>query len=176
MVAGIGLTFGLWWCYFMIPSGPILERHRERSFPWGYGHMLVYGAIAATGAGLHVAAFVIDGTATIGVTGAVASTVVPVAVFFVALFGIYSYLAGEFDPFHIGLFVGTLAVLVAAVGLAAAGASLGTCLIVITLAPAVVVVGYELVGHRHQADMLVRTLGRPLDDLDEEDVAPVPNG
>ena len=178
VVAGIGLTFGLWWCYFMIPSGPILEHHRERSFPWGYGHVFIYGSIAATGAGLHLAALVIEGDPrlTVGVVAAVVATAVPVAVFLVALFGLYTYLAGEFDRFHLGLFSGSMLVLAAAVGLAVAGGSLGACLILITLAPAVVVVGYELVGHRHQAAMLQRNLGRSLEELDEEDVTPVPNG
>jgi low temperature requirement protein LtrA len=55
-VAGTGLTFGLWWIYFTVPSAEVLQIHRERAFPWGYGHMLIFGSIAATGAGLHVAA------------------------------------------------------------------------------------------------------------------------
>jgi low temperature requirement protein LtrA len=29
--AGIGLTFALWWIYFVVPSGEFLHRHRERS-------------------------------------------------------------------------------------------------------------------------------------------------
>jgi low temperature requirement protein LtrA len=55
-IAGTGLTFGLWWIYFTVPSAEVLQIHRERAFPWGYGHMLIFGSIAATGAGLHVAA------------------------------------------------------------------------------------------------------------------------
>ena len=38
--------------------------------------------------------------------------------------------------------------------LAAAGASVAVCLLVLTLAPAVTVVGYETLGHRHMADAL----------------------
>ena len=34
-VAGSGLTFGLWWMYFLVPWGEVLERHRERSMVWG---------------------------------------------------------------------------------------------------------------------------------------------
>lgn len=158
VVAGLGLTFGLWWSYFTLPSGLLLERHRSRAFPWGYGHILIYGAIAATGAGLHVAAYVIEGHAEIGVLGAIVSVALPVFIFSVALFTLYTYLVREFDPFHIALFAGTVLLLAAAVALAAAGVSLGLCLIVITLSPAVVVVGYETVGHRHQAAMLRRVL------------------
>ena len=59
-IAGIGLTFGLWWTYFILPSARCSQRHRERSFGWGYGHMVVFGSLAAIGAGLHVAAYYIE--------------------------------------------------------------------------------------------------------------------
>jgi low temperature requirement protein LtrA len=38
--AGIGLIFATWWTYFLIPWARILSAHRERSFLWGYGHLL----------------------------------------------------------------------------------------------------------------------------------------
>ena len=38
-LAGVGLTFGMWWMYVMIPGADVLHRHRERSFAWGYGHI-----------------------------------------------------------------------------------------------------------------------------------------
>jgi low temperature requirement protein LtrA len=50
-IAGIGLTFGMWWVYYIVPAGDMLHAHRERSFVWGYGHMVIFGAIVATGAG-----------------------------------------------------------------------------------------------------------------------------
>ena len=156
--AGLGLTFGLWWIYFMQPSGPVLERHRERSWGWGYGHILLYASIAATGAGLHVAAYVIEGDAKIGVLGAVVAVAVPVLIFVISLFVLYTWLLHGFDPFHVGLVLGTIAVLVIAIVAASAGASISACLILVTLAPAVVVVGYETVGHRHAAAALERAL------------------
>ena len=48
-------------------------------------------------------------------------------------------------------------VIAAAVIMAAAGAPIAACLLVLTLAPAVTVVGYEFVGHRHRAEMLARS-------------------
>jgi low temperature requirement protein LtrA len=158
VVAGVGLTFGLWWNYFLIPSGLVLARHRDRGPAWGASHFFIFGAIAATGAGLHVAAYVIQGQAKVGTAGAVIAVAVPVLIFSVALFSLYTYLAREFDKLHIVLFIGTVAMLLLAIVLAAGGVSLGWCLIVITLSPAVVVVGYETVGHRHQAAMLERNL------------------
>jgi low temperature requirement protein LtrA len=76
-VAGTGLTFGLWWMYFTVPSAEVLHVHRERLFPWGYGHMLIFGSIAATGAGLHVAAYYIGHEAHIGATATVLTVAIP---------------------------------------------------------------------------------------------------
>jgi hypothetical protein len=38
------------------------------------------------------------------------------------------------------------------------GAPLGVCIILITLSPLVIVVGYEWIGHRHLAVALARVL------------------
>lgn len=55
LTAGVVIVFGMWWSYFVIPWGEVLARHRNRSFGWGYGHILIFGSVAAVGAGLHVA-------------------------------------------------------------------------------------------------------------------------
>jgi low temperature requirement protein LtrA len=156
--AGLGLTFGLWWIYFTQPAGPILARHRNRSFVWGYGNILLYLGIVGTGAGLHIAAYIVEGQAVIGVLGAVLSVAVPVLIFVLGLFAMYTWLLREFDRLHIGLMLCTVLMLVLAIVAAAAGASIGVCLVLITLAPAVSVVGYETVGHRHAAASLERAL------------------
>jgi len=158
VVAGLGITFGLWWSYFIMPSGPVLARYRSRAFGWGYGHILIYGSIAATGAGLHVAAYLSEGHTVLGVPGAVSAVAIPVSIFSISLFTLYTWLLQEFDPFHIALFLGTVLSLVAAVLLAYGGVSLGPCLLVITASPAIVVVGFETIGHRHQAQALSRIL------------------
>ena len=51
--------------------------------------------------------------------------------------------------------------LLLAVALAAMGASLGVCLIIVTLSPAVVVVGYETIGKRHQDELMRDDASRP---------------
>ena len=52
---GLVLVFGLWWAYFKHPGG-IGERVSLRAaFVWGYGHYVVFAAVAALGAGLQVA-------------------------------------------------------------------------------------------------------------------------
>jgi low temperature requirement protein LtrA len=155
-VAGIGLTFGMWWVYFMVPSGDLLHAHRERSFAWGYGHMFIFGSIAATGAGLHVAAYYIGDEAHIGATATVLTVAVPVALFLLAVYALFTWLVRTPDPFHLSLLAATAAVSVLAVALAASGLAMAWCLVVLMLAPWVTVVGFETIGHRHQVAALER--------------------
>jgi low temperature requirement protein LtrA len=152
LAAGVGLTFGMWWTYFVIPWADILHHHRERSFFWGYGHILIFASIAATGAGLHVAQYYIEGRSHIGTTGTLLTLVVPVAVFIAMLYLMYAVSMRAADPFHLTLLAGTAAVLIAAVVLSDRGLSLAWSQVVVALAPVVTIVGYEAVGHRHLQD------------------------
>ena len=154
--AGIVLTFGMWWCYFMIPWEELLTHHRERSFFWGYGHMAIFGSIAATGAGLHAVQYALEEHSLLSTTGTIATVVVPVAVFTAMLYLMYAVSMRAADPFHLMLLGGTAACLLASLALAASGASLATCLVVVALAPLVTVVGYETVGHRHGQEHVER--------------------
>lgn len=153
-LAGTGLTFGMWWVYSMLPSAPILHRHRGRSFVWGYGQMGIIATIVATGAGLHVAAYFIQHEARIGPLATVLTVAVPLGVFLAGIYALYAYLVRRFDPFHIWLLLATAAVLAAGVAAAAAGVDMALCLIILMLGPVVTVIGYEALGHRHQADAL----------------------
>jgi Bacterial low temperature requirement A protein (LtrA) len=155
-IAGTGLTFGLWWMYFTMPSGHVLRLHPERVFFWGYGHIVTFGSLAAVGAGLHVAAFYLDHHTRIGAFGTVLSVAVPLAVFVLMLYATWTMMMRRTDPIHLGLLLGTAAVLVLAVVLASNGVSMAWCLIVLALAPVVTIVGYETVGHRHQEAELAR--------------------
>jgi low temperature requirement protein LtrA len=152
MVSGTGLTLGLWWAYFVVPSAPVLARHRSRKWAWGYGHIVLFGAVAAVGAGLHVAAYAAEGEATIGTLGVVLAVAIPVLVFCVAYFVLYSILFRAVDALHLMLAAGMVVFLVLGVVLAAVGVPLGWCLIVVTLSPFVVAVGYETSGYRHVAE------------------------
>jgi low temperature requirement protein LtrA len=153
-IAGVGLTFGIWWVYFMLPSAPVLHLHRGRSFVWGYTQMLVVTSIVATGAGLHVAAYFIEHKAVIGPLATLLATAIPVAVFLGCIYALYAYLVRRFDPFHIWLLIGTAAVIAIAIIAAQAGVDMAVCLAILMLAPVVTIVGYETRGHRHQAEAL----------------------
>ncbi|MCQ6270349.1 low temperature requirement protein A [Pseudarthrobacter sp. R1] len=130
---GTALAFGMWWIYFMLPAGRALHLRRHRSFLFGYGHIPIFAAIAAAGAGLHVAAYFIDDEANISGAVAVASIAVPVALFKGSLTWLYSVMVGP-DRIVITMAAGVLAALAAAVGMAAAGVSVPACLLVIVLA------------------------------------------
>lgn len=151
---GIALAFGMWWVYFTMPSGAVLAVRRERSFAWGYGHILLFTGVAGTGAGLHAAATAIRHEAHIDDIAALLTIVIPVGLFILALITLYTVLLRRFDPFHVLLFAGSCAVLAASVVVVAAGASLTVGIGIVALAPVVVIVGYETVGHRHQSSAL----------------------
>jgi low temperature requirement protein LtrA len=51
-VGGLLLVFGLWWIYF---AGGEAKLSRGIALIWGYGHYVVFGSVAALGAGLQAA-------------------------------------------------------------------------------------------------------------------------
>ncbi|MCW2654548.1 MAG: putative rane protein [Mycobacterium sp.] len=157
-IAGTGLTFGMWWIYYIVPASELLHVHRERSFRFGYLHIVLYGSIVATGAGLDAAASYIEHRSSLGSVGTVLSVALPVAVYICWVYLLYILLVRTWDAFHAVLVAMTAIVLVASVALAAAGLSMAVCLLIVMLAPVVTVVGFELLGHRHAADAITRSL------------------
>jgi hypothetical protein len=86
----------------------------------------------------------------------VASVAVPVGTYIASVYLLYGLLLRTVDAFHMLLLALTTVVLGAAVWLSAAGISMANCLLVVTLAPMVTVVGYELLGHRHAAEAIAK--------------------
>src|SRR6202023_1771340 len=109
-IAGMGLTFGMWWVYYLVPSGEILQRHRDRASVWGYVQMLIVTSIVATGAGLRVAAYFIEGGARITALAAVLAVVVPVGVFLGLMYALSYYLIRRFSFFQVWLLMATAGV------------------------------------------------------------------
>lgn len=153
-LAGTALTFGIWWCYFAVPTAEVLHAHRERSFGFGYGHMGVFGSIVAIGAGLHVAAYYLQHEAHLSLTGTVLTVVIPVALFVAVFYVGYAVLTRSFDLFHLVLIGISAVVLVVPVVMASADVDLTWCLLVLSLTPWVTVIGYETVGYRHNVKVL----------------------
>ncbi|MBW4094885.1 MAG: low temperature requirement protein A [Acidobacteria bacterium] len=152
-LAGTGLTFALWWLYFIVPAGDALHARRNRAFGFGYLHILLFAAIAGVGAGLHVVAQYMEGSTAIGPVTALASVAIPVALFAVMITVIFGYLLA-FDPLHAWLTAAAVVILAGAVVLTIFGLPLPVGLIMVMIAPAVSVVADEIVGHRHRAQAL----------------------
>jgi low temperature requirement protein LtrA len=153
-LAGTAVTFGMWWTYFVIPHGDILHARRDRSFGWGYGHIPLFGAIVAVGAGLHAGAYYLDDHSELSLVGTVLTVAIPLAAYLLLLYVFYAIVSRSADPFHLLLIVLTIGLLVVPVLMAAAGVDLVWCLLVLSLTPWVTVVGYETVGHRHNAEVV----------------------
>ncbi|MEU7917078.1 low temperature requirement protein A [Micromonospora zamorensis] len=81
--AGAVIVFALWWLYF---DRPIEAPDRlPYSLIWGYGHYLVFGAVAAVGAGLGATVDVERHLAHISETTAGYAVAIPVAVFLLTI-------------------------------------------------------------------------------------------
>lgn len=150
---GTALAFGMWWIYFMLLAGRALHLRRHISYLVGYGHIPIFAAIAATGAGLHVAAYYIDHAAHISGVVAVASIAVPVALFRLSLAWLYSVMV-DADRTIITVAACVLLALAGSIGPAAAGASVPVCLLVIVLALGVSII----IDERHGSERLHRAL------------------
>lgn len=157
-VAGMGLTFGMWWAYFLIAAGDILHARRERAYQWAYGGIPIIAAVAATGAGLHVAALYIEHKAHIGPVATVLALAIPVGIYLLGIYWLYAVLYKERHWFHTLLQGLTAIVLIAAPLLALAGVAVPVCLLMVMAAPAVSVIGYEAYGYRHAAAALQRAV------------------
>jgi low temperature requirement protein LtrA len=154
-LAGVAMTFGVWWSYFVVPYGALLTAYRGwRAFVWGYGQIPLFGSIVAIGAGLHVAALKLEGHSTLTVVGTVTAVVLPMAGYVLISFVIYALTSGWVEQFHYFLLGFSTGCLALAIALAGAGAPMVWCLAVVAAVPWITVVGYELVGYRHHAAVL----------------------
>lgn len=60
-LGGLVLAFTAWWLYFDHPGH--LTPSPSEAFRWGYAHVVIFAALAAMGAGLHVATEAVTGDA-----------------------------------------------------------------------------------------------------------------
>jgi low temperature requirement protein LtrA len=87
------LLFSLWWFYFLKPAAPGLEHRRELSFLWGYGHYVVFAALAALGAGLEVSVEAITHQIAAPAPLVAYAVALPVAVVLMVVWALHSPLA-----------------------------------------------------------------------------------
>lgn len=162
-LAGIALTFGMWWAYFVLPAGAILHAHRDRSLTFGYGHIVIFATIVATGAGLQAAAYFLDHQSRLDSAQTVLTVGVPVGVYIVGIFALYAYLVRGVAAIFAAVLLFVAGVLVAAVLLAVSGIAMAVCLLVVTMAPIAVVINFETIGYRHEVQAVARALRQPRD-------------
>ncbi len=167
--SGLVLAAGFWWAYFQIPSREILERWPERTFAWRYAHLPIFGAVAAVGAGLRVAAGGLE-EENLSVLQICLAMVIPVGAVILMIFVTWSVLMRSYDLTHVPLFLLTLLPLGAAVVVAVTMGSTGpldlndpeqmTALLIVFASAAscavIEVIGHEIVGFRHTVRVVER--------------------
>ncbi|MDQ3947380.1 MAG: low temperature requirement protein A [Actinomycetota bacterium] len=96
VVGGLLIVFSMWWLYFDMPAGQVVERARRAfvdrltgAFAWGYGHYVVFTAAAAAGAGLAVAVDQATGHSALSDVEAGFALTVPVTVYLLAVWGLH---------------------------------------------------------------------------------------
>jgi hypothetical protein len=113
--------------------------------------MFIVTSIVATGAGLHLAAYFLEGRAKVTAVAAVSSVAVPVLVFLGLLHALHAYLVRRLRALDVWLLITSSVVAMLAVVAAWLDLGVAACLVILVLAPATTVVVYELWGYRHQA-------------------------
>jgi low temperature requirement protein LtrA len=83
-LSSLVIVFSMWWLYFS------KEEHLQgqdlgRSFTWGYGHMLIFAAGAAVGAGFAVLVDIVSGHVQVSLKVGEYAVAVPVALYLLGL-------------------------------------------------------------------------------------------
>jgi low temperature requirement protein LtrA len=86
--AEVILLFGMWWIYFDATPRQLSRTSRE-AFLWGYGHLFIFAAAAAVGAGLSVCTDQFTGAAHLSEQLVSSMVGVPVAVYVLGLWAIH---------------------------------------------------------------------------------------
>jgi low temperature requirement protein LtrA len=162
-VAGIVLVASLWWAYFLIPSRTLLERWPGRIWGWRYAHLPMFGAIAAVGAGLHVAAYAVEDPH-ISLMVVALALAIPVAAVIVVVYLTWSLLVRSFDGAHFPMLLVCLLPLAASVAVAGLAPNeerdrpvlLAVVIGLVALSAIVEVIVHERVGYRHTIAALER--------------------
>ncbi|HEX3815935.1 MAG TPA: low temperature requirement protein A [Mycobacteriales bacterium] len=146
--AGLVLVFGLWWSYFKHDAVEGLQASLWWSILWGYSHYLIFGAVAALGAGLEVVVESLDHGGELSTVGSAFTVAIPVAVFLVVAGPIHALMTNA-----VGIrqryVIGTAALVLISAALAGALTLCGSVVAMAVLVAAVVGAGV-VVGQRPQ--------------------------
>ncbi len=151
--AAMVLNLAIWWIYFSIPVGDALRRAPQKCFPWGYGHTVIFMAVAAFGAGLHVEALGISHEAHVSNLVVAWAFVGPLAIAVLGIGVMDAYLTGLDGPRLLTVGV-TLALLAAGPAAVAAGATPLAAMVWSAIALVIQIVVEELWAGRRRAERL----------------------
>ena len=158
------LTFGMWWIYFIVPSGEVLHVHRKRSFGWGYGHIAAVRRRSPRPAPACTSRRTTSRRSQSSALPARCSAWPSRWPSTSSASSRSTRCSADGGPFHLVLLAGTAAVLAAPRGAGRGRGHDGVVPVVLALAPWVTIVGYELRGHEHNARVLERlTAPEPAD-------------
>ncbi len=97
IVGGLLILFSMWWIYFDRPEEHLLDSLAAAQI-WNYLHLLIFGSVAAVGAGLVVSIEEATGHAHVGWVFAGLAVAVPLALYLLGLWLIY--VRGIASRFH----------------------------------------------------------------------------
>ena len=115
IAGGLLIVFTMWWLYFNEDEHVALnQRNVGTGFLWGYGHLVIFGSIAAVGAGLAVCVDYVTHHAEISFVVANASVSIPTAIFLMGLWFIHDQFSSPNKWKEFTLAIVTVAVVLAA--------------------------------------------------------------
>lgn len=109
-LGGLLVVFSAWWIYFAVPAHAHLTSNRQ-AIPWGYGHYLVFAAVAAIGVGLQVSVEHATGAARMSTGTANAALTVPTAAYLTVVWLIHTRHHATGTAGHVTLPLAALTVL-----------------------------------------------------------------
>ncbi|WP_455359443.1 low temperature requirement protein A [Streptomyces sp. SYSU K21746] len=145
-IGGLLLVFALWWIYFTGSDARLTTL--RTALAWGYGHYVVFAALAAIGSGLEVALDAVEHHGHLSTRGAGLAVAVPVVIA-LPILGILHRMAGAGAVRHALLMpVGALVVL--ALGFSAPALGVGGAVLGMGLAvSATLAANLFVIRHRH---------------------------
>jgi low temperature requirement protein LtrA len=146
-LAGLTMLFAIWWVYFAKPVDEHLRLRRARSFGWGYGHYVVFAALAAVAAGLEVVVEAGSKHLEISRPAIAFAVAIPLAIFLVGWAVLLSFVSNRAVSSVPALLTAALVLL------AAVSAHIWSLPVVLVLIAAILVglVGYAVMAQAPQA-------------------------
>jgi low temperature requirement protein LtrA len=90
IIGALLIVYSMWWLYFYQPADHLMDSFRQ-VFIWSYGHLFIFGATAATGAGLAVVIDQVTHHAEISAAGAGLAVALPVSIYVFSLWILHEH-------------------------------------------------------------------------------------